>query len=267
MTQKFFKPTLTKIFFTAFVLIFFFAVTANAAQAPTKIPRLLIAEVTSYGVFELKPEVPAQFYEIISDALKEDFNVESRRLIANLGGEPISNTEIFSTIHKDAIVQGPFYRYETSNSTLKEYARYIGKQNRKPPKKYDNKAYRLSISLNSEIKNLGAIYGVDYFFFCNVRDMDAWRQLKSSRATAPTVKSLEGKKVSVDLDYYLVEVSTGKVFAGQISDKRTSLNKGKIQAIYGRNYNVDSMLKFALVDLAQRIEKNIFERGFKAFRA
>lgn len=267
MTQKIFIQMLTKKFFMAFVLIFFFAFTANAAPAPQKIPRLLIAEVTSYGVHELKPEVTAQFYEIISDALKEDFNVESRRLIANLGGEPISNVEIFSTIHKDAIVQGPFYRYETSNSTLKDYARSINKQLRKPEKKYDNKTYRLSISLNSEIKNLGKIYGVDYIFFCNVRDMDAWRQFKSTRATTPTVKSLEGKKVFVDLDYYLVETNTGKVFAGQISDKRTKLDRGKIQAVYGRNYNVDSMLKFALVDLAQRIEKNIFERGFKAFRA
>lgn len=253
-------------FFAAFVIIFLFAVTANAASVPVKIPRLLIAEVTSYGIFELKPEVTAQFYGIISGALKEDFNVESRQLIANLGGEPIQNVEIFSTIHKDAIVQGPFYRYESSNSTLKDYARYIGKQHRKPGKKYDNKAYRLSISLNSEIKNLGSIYGVDYIFFCNVRDMDAWRQVKSARAANQTVKSLAGKKILVDLDYYLVETSTGKVFAGQISDKRTSLDNGKIQAIYGRNYNVDSMLKFALINLAQRIEKNIFERGFKAFR-
>ena len=258
---------MTQKFITAFVLIFLCAFTASAAQTPTKVPRLLIAEVTSYGVFELKPEVTAQFYEIISDALKEDFNVESRRLIANLGGEPISNTEIFSTIHKDAITQGPFYRYETSNTALKDYARTIGKQRRQPPKKYDNKSYRLSVSLNSEIKNLGAIYGVDYIFFCNVRDVDAWRQMKSTRATAPTVKSLEGKKISVDLDYYLVEVSTGKVFAGQIADKRTKLDRGKIQATYGKNYKVDSMLKFALVDLAQRIEKNIFERGFKAFNS
>ncbi|MBQ7197713.1 MAG: hypothetical protein IJS29_00460 [Selenomonadaceae bacterium] len=263
MIKKFLIP------FTAILILCASVSAAPKNSTPNTPPRLLIAEITNYSVNDLKPEVVDNFYSILADVLKEDFNVESRRLIANIGGEPISNVEIFPTIHMNAIIHGPFYRYETSNVTLKNYADSIlGKQRGKSTaKKNDGKAYRLSTSLISDAKQIGAIYGVDYLLFCNIRDIDAWRKIGGAYGANPTTKNLDDKKIQVDIDYYLVEVKTGKVFAGQISDKKTKLTKKILTQRYGAKYTVNNMLNYLLTEQALKIEKNIFDKGFKALAA
>lgn len=263
-----------KIFLVAAIIlstacINFFVPRADAARNESIAePRLLMAEVAGYGNIELKPGVTAMFYGILTETLQNDFNVESRQLVANLGGEPIDNAaQIFSAIHMDAIARGPFHNYDTSSNTLKNYANSIfGRQRKgsKTDKKNANQVYRLNTSLAAEIRKIGDVYGVDYIFFCNLRDVEFWRRVGNSNLT---VKNLEGKKVAIDLDYYLVEVKTGKVFAGQISDNRTRLNNGQIIKAYGARYTVDDMLKFALTEQALKIEKNILDKGLKSFRA
>ncbi|MBR5913395.1 MAG: hypothetical protein IKZ58_03390 [Selenomonadaceae bacterium] len=260
-----------KIFLITLAIIFFCTNFVSAANSQNNIkPRLLMAEVESYGNTELKPEVNENFYKIILEVLKSDFNVESRRLVANIGGEPIKNTEIFSTIHMDAIVHGPFYTYDTSNIKLKNYSDSVfGKQHAKSitAKKYDGKPYRLSTSFTSEIKKIGAAYDVDYLFFCNVKDIDAWRRIGSTYGANPNVKNLDGKKIQVNLDYYLIEVKSGKVFTGQISDKKTKLSSNQLSKIFGRNLTVNDMLNYVLTEQALKIEKNISDKGFKAFNS
>ena len=263
-----------KIFLILAAIIFttacinFFVSRAEAARNETVAaePRLLMAEVANYGNIELKQGVTAMFYGILTDTLQNDFNVESRQLVANLGGEPIDNAEIFSAIHMEAIVRGPFHNYDTSGRNLKSYADSVlgRRKGSKADKKTENKAYRLNTTLAAEIRKIGAAYGVDYIFFCNVRDIEFWRRVGNANITT---KNLEGKKVAIDLDYYLVEVKSGKVFAGQISDNRTRLNNGQIIKSYGARYTVDNMLAFALTEQALKIEKNILDKGLKSFRA
>ncbi len=259
---------LTAIILSTACVNFLYLSRAEAAKndKATFEPRLLMAEVTGYGNIELKPGVTEMFYSILTETLQKDFNVESRQLVANIGGEPISNAEIFSVIHMDAIAHGPYHNYDTSSNALKNYANSVlgRRKGSKSDKKSENKAYRLNTSLAAEIKKIGAAYGVDYIFFCNVRDIEFWRKVGSSNLTT---KNLDGKKVTIDLDYYLVEVKSGKVFAGQISDKRTNLNKGKIIKAYGAKYTVDNMLAFALTEQALKIEKNILDKGLKSFSA
>lgn len=262
-----------KIFlaFTTILLLCVASVSAATKPTPSNTPpRLLIAEVKNYGSTELKPEVVDNFYSILADVLKEDFNVESRRLIANIGGEPISNVEIFSSIHMNAIIHGPFYRHEKASVALKNYAdSVLGKQHSKSgtTKKNDAKAYRLSTSLVSEARQLGTIYGVDYLLFCNIRDIDAWRRIGGTYGANPATKNLDNQKIQVDMDYYLVEVKTGKIFAGQISDKKTKLMKKLLTQRYGQKYTVEHMLNYLLTEQALKIEKNILEKGFKALAA
>jgi len=257
------------IMFSMAFINFLYLPSADAARNESAVePRLLMAEVAGYGHIELKPGVTQIFYSILTETLQKNFNVESRQLVANLGGEPITNAaQIFSAIHMDVIARGPFHNYDTSSNTLKDYANSIfGRQRKgsKTDKKNANQAYRLNTSIVPEIRKIGETYGVDYIFFCNLRDIEFWRRVSSTNLT---VKNLEGKKVAIDLDYYLVEVKTGKVFAGQISDNRTRLNNGQIIKSYGNRYTVDDMLKFALTEQANKIEKNILDKGLKSFRA
>lgn len=257
-----------KFFLTTLAIFFLYTMTASAATVQSNVkPRLLMAEVENYGLTELKPEVTDNFYSVIAEVFAKDFNVESRRLVANIGGEPISNTEIFSTIHMDAIARGPFNNSDTSNVKLKNYSNSIFGKRKTETKKYDGKAYRLSTTLTSDIRKIGAAYDVDYLFFCNVRDIDAWRRIGSTYGSNPTPKSLDGKKIFVNLDYYLIEVKSGKVFTGQISDKRTKLSSSQLTKIYGRNCTVNDMLNYVLTEQALKIEKNILDKGFKALNA
>lgn len=261
--------TLTAIILCTACVNFLFVPRADAAKNDKAAfePRLLMAEVAGYGNIELKQGVTQMFYGILAETLQKNFNVESRNLVANIGGEPINNAEIFSVIHMDAIVHGAYQNYDTSGAKLKNYANSVlGRQKKggKTDKKTENKAYRLNTSLAAEVKKIGAAYGVDYIFFCNVRDIEFWRRVGSSNLTT---KNLEGKKVTIDLDYYLVEVKSGKVFAGKISDKRTNLNKSQISKTYGNKYTVDDMLAFALTEQALKIEKNILDKGLKSFSA
>ena len=260
-----------KIFLMTLAIIFLFTNFVSAATSQNNFkPRLLMAEIESYGNTELKPEITANFYKIIAEVLKNDFNVESRKLVANIGGEPITNTEIFSTIHMDAIVHGPFFNYDTASVKLRNYSDSVfGRQRAKniSAKKYDGKVYRLNTSLNSEIKKIGAAYDVDYLFFCDVKDIDAWRRIGSTFGANPTTKNLDGKKIQVNLDYYLIEVKTGKVFAGQISDKKTKISANQLSKFLGRNVTVNDMMNYVLNEQALKIQKNIVEKGFKAFNS
>ena len=225
-----------KIFLATFTIIFFFAMTASAAniQNSTK-PRLLMAEVAEYGITELKPEVTENFYKVLTEIFSENFNVESRKLVANIGGEPISNTEIFSTIHMNAIIHGAFHNYDTSNTKLKAYAdSVLGKSRRKTDnKKYDGKAYRLNTSLAAESRKIGAAYDVDYLFFCNVRDIDAWRRIGAAYGANPTVKNLNGKKFPSTLIIILSTLRRAKFSRGKFRTIKLSWRRIRLRKFMG----------------------------------
>ena len=252
-----------KIFLMMMILLTI-ANSADAAEHFVK-PRLLIAEIANYGVNELKPEVAANLYYALEKNLQEDFNIESRQLLANLGGEPIADTSIFSTIHMDAVAHGSLYRRELVNSNVKNYADSVlglkaVKKNSK--RKSDGKAYKLTASISPRVSELGKIYGVDYLLFCDVRDADALR--KNSNLT---VNNLRGKKVKVEMEYYLVNVKTGKVFEGQTFDRAINLDANAISRSYGKKFGVDDVVNFVMARHAQEIEKNIDKKALKALGA
>ena len=68
------------------------------------------------------------------------------------------------------------------------------------------------------------------------------------------------------MEYFLINVKTGKVFEGQNSDKRTSLTTSVIIGKYGNNYTVGDMINYVLQDQAEKLVKNILKNGLKAVR-
>lgn len=254
---------LKKIF--AAILLTILILCANTADAQNLYkPRLLIAEVANYGVNELNPEVTGNLYEALEKNLSDDFNIESRELLANLGGEPLNSTEIFSTIHMDAVAHGSLYRRELVNNTVKNYADSVLNFNntkKNSNRKSSGKAYTLTSSVSPQVKRLGEMYGVDYMLFCDVRDADPLR-----KNAAFSVNNLRGKNVKVEMEYYLVNVKTGKVFEGQTFNKAITLDVNDIIGSYGRNFNAEDMVNFVMARHAQQIEKGITNKGLKALR-
>ena len=213
--------------------------TADAAQNFYK-PRLLIAEVAN------------NLYEALEKNLSDDFNVESRELLANLGGEPLNSSEIFSTIHMDAVAHGSLYRRELVNNEVKNYADSVlnfKDTKKKSNRKSSSKPYTLTSSISPQVKRLGEMYGVDYMLFCDVRNADPLQ-----------------KNVKVEMEYYLVNVKTGKVFEGQTFDKAVTFDVNDIIGSYRKDINADDMIQFVMTRYAQQIEKGITGKGLKALK-
>ncbi len=264
MNKKFFS----KINAAIFALIFFLASSTESAFDSGNGPKILLAEVASYGQFELKPEFMANFYDVIREKLQENFSVESRITLID---EPSDEDEIFSTIHMDAIAHSRLYRRELANVKMTRYGdsilgkAYYQDENKTAARlKLEGKPYNLTPEIAEKVSKLGAKYGVEYMLFCNVRDADVWRKTGGIFGASPTSSDLKGKRVQVEMEYYLINVKTGKVFEGQNSEKRTSLTTNVLIGKYGNNYTVGDMVNYVLQDQAGKLVQNILKRGLKA---
>ena len=262
------KKIFSKINAAIFALIFFLASSTEAAFENSNGPKILLAEVASYGQFELKPEFMANFFDVISEKLQDNFNVESR---ITLTGEPSEEDEIFSTIHMDAIAHSRLYRRELANVKMTRYgdsilgkAYYQDEAKTQARLKLEGKPYHLTDTISEKVSELGEKYGVDYMLFCNVRDADVWRKTGGIFGASPTSSDLRGKRVQVEMEYFLINVKNGKVFEGQNSDKRTSLTTNVLIGKYGNNYTVGDMVNYVLQDQAEKLVKNILKNGLKA---
>lgn len=250
-------------------LIFCLVSSAEAAfEQANKGPKILLAEVASYGQFELKPEFMANFYDVIREKLQESFSVESRM---TLTGEPSDEDEIFSVIHMDAIAHSRLYRRELANVKMTRYgdsvkgkAYYQDEYKTAERLKLEGKPYSLTPEIYNKVIELGRQYGVEYMLFCNVRDADVWRKTGGIFGASPSSYDLRGKRVQVEMEYFLVNVKNGKVFEGQNADKRTSLTTSVIIGKYGNNYTVGDMVNYVLQDQADKLVKNLVKRGLKA---
>mgnify|MGYP007069852167 CR=1 FL=1 len=261
------KISLKIIALTAMAIIF----SINSVQAAFENshgPKLLLAEVASYGQFELKPEFMANFYDVISEKLQENFSVESRITLID---EPSDEDEIFSIIHMDAIAHSRLYRRELANVKMTRYGDSImGKEyyqnelKTQARMKLEGKPYRLTEEIFEKVSELGEKYDVDYMLFCNVRDADVWRKTGGIFGASPSTYDLRGKRVQIEMEYYLINVRTGKVFEGQNSEKRTSLTTNVLIGKYGNNYTVGDMVNYVLQDQAGKLVQNILKRGLKA---
>jgi hypothetical protein len=258
-----------KILLLSFALIFLLTAPARAAfDKKSDAPQILLAEVAGYGQFELKPEFMANFYDVIREKLQENFNVESRITLID---EPSEEDEIFSIIHMDAIAHSHLYRRELANVKMTRYGDSIkGKeyyQNELKTQerlKLEGKPYYLTPEIFDKVFELGKKYEVDYMIFCNVRDADVWRKTGGIFGASPSTYDLRGKRVQIEMEYFLINVKNGKVFEGQNSEKRTSLTTNVLIGKYGNNYTVGDMVNYVLQDQADKLVKNILKHGLKA---
>ena len=235
-----------------FAIIFLLINSAEAAfEKNSNAPKILLAEVAGYGQFELKPEFMANFYDVIREKLQENFSVESRMTLI---AEPSEEDEIFSTIHMDAIAHSHLYRREFANVKMTRYGDSI----------FSKEYYQNPTRTAARLKLEGKPYNLTPEIFCNVRDADVWRKTGGIFGASPSTYDLRGKRVQIEMEYYLVNVKSGKVFEGQNTQKRTSLTTNILIGKYGDNYTVGDMVNYVLQDQASKLVKNILKRGLKA---
>ena len=256
-----------KLLLLVTALVVVMTAAAEAAFERTGAPRIMLAEVACYGQYELKPEFMENFYDVIREKLQERFDVETRENLF----EESADDEIFSTIHMDAIAHSRLYRRELANVKMTRYGdsvmgkEYYRDENQTAArKKLEGKPYYLTPEIEDIVYEIGESYGVDYLLFCNVRDADVWRKTGGIFGASPSSYDLRGKRVRVEMEYYLISTRTGKVFEGQNTEKRTSLTTNIIIGKYGNNYTVGDMINYVLEDQAGKLVENILKRGMKA---
>lgn len=133
--------------------------------------------------------------------------------------------------------------------------------------KLEGKPYSLSANITQMAIELGNKYGVDYLLFVNVRDADVFRKTGGIFGAHTTAEELEkgmrGKKVTFELEYYLVNVKTCKVYEGQNAQKKTALIRNVIVGKSGQKANATQLLTEILKDQAAQIVKGLETKGLK----
>ena len=265
---------LTLIFMsnTSFAAIFDKASNSNG-------PKLLLAEVKGYGENELKPEFFANFREQLGEQLQDSgvFQVELRLSDgANMDLDQQSpEDKLFSIIHMDAIAHSHLYRREFASSQMIRYGDSImGKKYYQDDEqtarrmKQEGMPYFLTTNVITMVNELGQKYNADYMLFVNLRDADVFRKTGGIFSTHTTqddvIKSMLGKRVTVDMEYYLVNTKTGKVFEGQNAQKKTAVITNALIVKNGVKTSAAQLLHDILGNQAQQIVKLVTTKGLRA---
>ena len=228
----------------------------------------MIAEVKGYGENELIPKFFEDFKDILASELNdtEKYRVETLRI----GSESI-NENIFSTIHMDAIAHSHLYRRELANVQMIKYgdsikgrSYYQNEEKTAQRMKLEGQPYILTSMIAEKILQLGQDYDVDYILFVNLRDVDVLRKHGGIFGTHTTTQALRGKKATFELEFYLINTKTGKVFEGQNIEKKNSLVTNILIDKYGNNFTIQEMMQSLMMTQAQQIVKIISGKAIKA---
>ncbi len=242
-------------------------------------PTILLAEVKGYGEDELRPEFLENFREALGDEMQQskvfatDLSRLSNGTYLDLDAQEPED-KLFSLIHMDAIANGHLYRRELANAQMIRYgdsvkgkAYYQDDEKTAARMKLEGKPYTLSTNITQMAIELGNKYGVDYLLFVNVRDADVFRKTGGIFGTHTTAEELEkgmrGKKITFELEYYLVNVKTCKVYEGQNAQKKTALIRNVVVGKSGQKANATQLLTEILKDQADQIVKGLETKGLK----
>lgn len=269
-----------KFFLTVMMMLLFMSGTTSAAfEKSASLPTILLAEVNGYGEDELRPEFLESFREALGDQMQQStkFSVDLSRLSDGMYmalDKQAPEDKLFSFIHMDAIANGHLYRREFASTQMIRYgdsvkgkAYYQDDDKTAQRRKLEGKPYGLSSNITQMAIELGNKYGVDYLLFVNVRDADVFRKTGGIFGTHTTAEEIEkgmrGKKVTFELEYYLVNVKTCQVYEGQNAQKKTALMKNVVVGKQGQKANATQLLTEILKDQAQQIVKGLESKGLK----
>ena len=239
-------------------------------------PVILLAEVACYGEREMRPEFFQTLWECLAEELQsakeQPFVPNFSRLNEGMARRKNSNNDVFSLIHMDAIAHGALYRRENAAAPMARYAdKLYGRDYFWDEKKMTvrrerlGQPYKLTAEVETAMRAAAARYGADYLLFCNLWDVNT--ELKKSLFNAATTPAERAKKLQLEMDYYLINVHTGKVYEGH----NTTAKRGQIMNIlfgkYGKGATVQQLLQVMFEKQAERTVKDIYGKGKKVLEA
>ena len=235
-------------------------------------PGLLIGEVASYGDYALQPFFFENLRDLLTEGLQASgkFRVETRRT----GGPEASGAEdeAFSLVHMDAIVHGHQFRREMGGARIIRFAdKVMGKAHFQDEdrleawRKKPDTPYRLSPEAAATARRLGASYGADYLFFCDMYDVNIMlnRSLFNARVEDTEWRA---KEIMASMNFYLVDARTGLVFEGHNRTEKRGQIIDIVIGQYGKGFTIEQLLYCVLEYQTDRTVKKILSTGLKALR-
>lgn len=250
-----------KMYVLFFIFALFFCETVFAAPFAAKNngPTIMIGEVQCYGQYDLGKFVDS-LRDRIDDGMRQSdkFNVSS--------GMP--DAELMHKIHKNAIVLGHFYNRGTSGVELIKYANQIlGKNYRPTDDECKQKAkeggtpYTLSPDIAAAAKEYAERENIDYLVFANINYVEVW--LRNSIFNTHVPDEYRGKSVSTNVEYYLVNARTGKVYDGLTVEKTTAQQMNMFVAAYGKGMDMGIITSGIMDKHVKVIIKKLSSEGMK----
>lgn len=250
------------------IVITFFAIFQGnisfaAFEQDTNLPSVAICEVKSYGETSLKPEFFATYEELLQEKL---YDSKKLRIEPTMTGEcvladgsTLHLDDFFTKVHMNAIVSGKEFDRESSCMQLMNYYDALAV---KP--KHDKQVYYLSGELKSKVKQFGDAQNVDYLLFVNLKSVDVI--IKNTSSALLSLQTTKGMKLKLDMDYYLINAETGKVFEGTSFTDKTTQVFNVIVAKYGKQFTVQQLLHTLLEVQAERAANGITGSGLEQVR-
>lgn len=234
-----------------------------AFEQDNNLPSIAICDVKSYGETSLKPEFFATFEELLQEKL---YDSKKLRIEPNLIGDCVLEDgstlhldDFFTLVHMEAIVNGKEFDRDSSCTQLRNY--YDG-LTVKP--KHDKQVYYLNGELQSKVKQFGSVQNADYLLFVNLKSVDVI--IKNASTALLSLQTSKGMKLKLNMDYYLINAKTGKVFEGTSFTDKTTQVFNVIVAKYGKQFTVQQLLHTLLEVQAERAASGITGNGLEEVR-
>lgn len=228
-------------------------------------PSVVLAEVDCYGYRNLK----ADFYDTCWEQMAEVVGTADK-----FNGSYVERTNpdeaALERIHMDAIARGPLFERENANPALVHYGDSIygrdyfwDEKKLAERKQRKGQAYPLGQNVMGSLQQLGTKYNADYFLFCNLRDVDT--ELNKSVLNSSVASEAErAKKIKVEMDFYLVDVKTGKVYEGRNVTNKSSNIRNVLIGRFGKGASVQQLLQVMFEQQGKKMIEDINKNGFKA---
>lgn len=266
------------------LLAFVFFLAATPAEAgflqQSGGDKVMLAEVQSYGDYELKPS----FFQTLADKLAQLLSDQQIPMVYRNSADVTNESgrhntadasvddETLSRIHMDAIVRGHQFNYGFAAAKLIRYAdAAVGRKHFyddaavKAWREQPTQLYHLTPAVQDQAQRVAKQNGAKYLLFVNVRDVDV--RLKHTMFATHTERETRGKKMKAALDYYIVNTETGKVYEGHCDNKKTAqmLNLAIVQT--GKGMSVDEMLNQVMEAQAGDVTNDFCRNGFPAVKS
>ncbi len=221
----------------------------------------IIGEIACYGEDELNPLLMAGLREVYKDVFfsSKKFSIRSVDY----------KSDLMKKVHLEAIVRGHLYDKGESNAELIRYAQNaLGRNFRrsdKEEKELFNKRgtpYKLSHEVASELKEYSMNSGIKYFIFCNIHSIDVFL-INSEYARRDVSKDLRGKRLDIDMEYYLVDGRTGFVYDGFSHESKTAEMMQSLFVSSGKGMPINMLFQRVIEEQVKDVVSDLGDRGFE----